>query len=104
MSETQEVKPGKNGGKKPKAEKPAGEKKEATSKAFPKDAAVTLLVDKNPKRPNSKSHTRFEAYSKSKTVGEFITNGGTYGDLAWDSARGFVSIAGYTPKMVEKKA
>jgi len=86
-----------------------GEKKEAaprdrTSKNFDKNAAVTLKTDKNPKRVGSKSHARFEHYKTSKTVGDFVAKGGTFGDLAWDSARGFISIAGYTPKMVEKKA
>jgi len=77
--------------------------RDRTSKNFNKDATITLLVDKNPKREGSKTHVRFENYRSSATVGDFITLGGTYGDLSWDSARGFVSISGYTPKAFVKK-
>jgi len=78
--------------------------RDRTSKNFNKEATITLLVEKNPKRENTKCHGRFALYASSATVGDFITLGGTYGDLSWDSARGFISISGYTPKMVEKKA
>lgn len=83
---------------------PEAAPRDRTSKNFDKTATITLLSDKNPKRVGSKSHERFEHYSASVTVGDFITLGGTYGDLAWDSARGYITISGYTPKMVEKKA
>lgn len=78
--------------------------RDRTSKNFDKNAAIALKTEKNPKRVGSKSYDRFEHYKTSKTVGEFVAKGGTFGDLAWDSARGYVTIAGYTPKMVEKKA
>lgn len=110
MSETQEVKAPK--GKKVKGQgEVAGNDapkdaapRDRTSKNFDKAAVLILVADKNPKRVGSKSHARFEFYSASATVGDFIGLGGTYGDLAWDSARGYITIAGYTPKMVEKKA
>lgn len=77
--------------------------RERTSKNFDRAALITLFYAKNPKRVGSKSHARFALYSNSATVGDFITLGGTYGDLSWDSARGFISISGHTPKMVVKK-
>jgi len=102
MSEdNQEVKTKK--AKKVKAET-EGTPRDRTSKNFDKAAVLTLNVPANPKRVGSKSHARFEFYNASATVGDFIGLGGTYGDLAWDSARGYITIAGYTPKMVEKKA
>ena len=107
MHEPQEPKPKKE--KKVKGQPSNGEQvaekapRDRTSKNFNKDATITLLVDKNPKREGSKTHVRFENYRSSATVGDFITLGGTYGDLSWDSARGFVSISGYTPKAFVKK-
>ena len=86
------------------AEKPKGEPRERTSKNFDKGAAITLLKTENPKRVGSKSHYRYEHYKTSKTVGDFIGKGGTFGDLSWDSARSHITIAGYAPKLVEKKA
>lgn len=85
-------------------EKKADAPRDRTSKNFDKTAGLTLLKTDNPKRVGSKSHARYEHYKTSKNVGDFIGKGGTFGDLAWDSARGFIAIAGYTPKMVEKKA
>jgi len=93
--------------KKEKKAKNGGETaapKARTSKVFEASKKITLLAEKNPKRVGSKAHATFELYSKSATVGEFIANGGFYGALEWDAARGFVSVEGYTPKMVEKKA
>lgn len=89
---------------KPGSPAPAAAPRDRTSKNFDKNAAVSLKSEKNPKRVGSKSYERFEHYKTAKTVGDFIAKGGTYGDLSWDSARGFITISGYTPKMVEKKA
>jgi hypothetical protein len=85
------------GGEQPKAPR------DRTSRNFNKEAVITLLVDKNPKREGSKAYPRFSVYRDGISVGDFITGGGTYGDLAWDSARGFISISGYTPKAVVRK-
>jgi len=97
----QEVKP-----KKAKKAKPATDAvpRDRSSKNFDKTAAITMLATANPKRVGSKAHATFEKYAGANTVGDFITAGGSYEALAWDSARGFISIVGYTPKMVEKKA
>ena len=96
---TQEVK-AKTDAKKANGEKAA---RDRTSRNFDKTAVITLNAEKNPKREGSKSHTRFAVYKTGQTVEQFIVGGGTYGDLAWDSARGYISIAGYTPKLVVKK-
>lgn len=74
--------------------KPAGEKKprNSGSKAFPAEAKITMLAEKNPKRPSSKAYQRFELYAKAKTVKDFIAAGGTYGDLRFDSEKGFIKI------------
>lgn len=101
----QEVKPtGKKAKKADAGAKIDAAPRDRSSKNFDKTAALTMLVAANPKRVGSKAHATFEKYAGAKTVGDFITAGGTYEALAWDSARGFISIAGYTPKMVEKKA
>lgn len=103
----QEVKPKKdrkheagNGNDAPKDTAP----RDRTSKNFDKTAAITMLVAENPKRVGSKAHGTFKKYTGATTVGDFIANGGTYEALAWDSARGYITIVGYTPKLVEKKA
>lgn len=90
---------------KPAADKPTAEKKdrERSSKNFNKDAKISLLIDKNPKREGSKSHVRFAAYKDGMSVGDFVKAGGTFGDLAWDSARGYIRIEGHTPKLVVRK-
>ena len=100
----QEVKAkGKKSGKKAETDGEPKAPRDRTSRNFDKSATIGLLIDKNPKREGSKSFIRFDAYKDGMTVGDFITAGGTYGDLAWDSARGFVAISGYTPKAVVKK-
>jgi len=105
MGTQQATPPAKAQEAKPKAVKTDGDKapKDRTSKNFDKGAVITRLSEKNPKREGSKSHVRFAAYKTGMTVEQFIAAGGTYGDLAWDSARSFISIAGHTPKLVVKK-
>lgn len=109
MSDPQEVKGKKGAGKKAAggengATEP-GEKKDRarSSKNFNGELKISLLSDKNPKREGSKAHGRFALYKDGQTVAEFVKAGGTFGDLAWDSSRGFIAIEGYTPKMVVKK-
>lgn len=82
-------------GKRAKAPKPEGEKSVNRSnfaKLYPEDAPVKLLVEANPKKKNSKSADRFEAWFGSSTVGEYLSKGGTYQDIAYDVGRGFVQI------------
>jgi len=60
---------------------------------YPEASNVTLLVEKNPKKVGSKSHTRFEGYTGAKTVGEALAAGVTYQDVAYDIGRQFISIS-----------
>ena len=46
----------------------------------------------NKKRVGSKSWMRYEEYKGSKTVGEFLSNGGKKEDLRWDMEKGFLKI------------
>lgn len=78
--------------KAPKEKKEPSVSRSNFSKLYPEDAKVTLLVDKNPKKANSKSAERFEHYTGSETVGDYLAKGGTYQDIAYDVGRGFVKI------------
>ncbi len=55
---------------------------------------IMLLAKKNPKRPGSKSHKRFDLYRDGMSVQEFLRAGGTREDLRWDRERGYISIKG----------
>ena len=46
----------------------------------------------NPKRVGSKAYLRYESYGGSKTVGEYIENGGTPADLKWDQKKEFLEL------------
>ena len=67
-------------------------------RGIPGDARITLLVEHNPKRPGCVAEKRFALYQTGMTQAEFLTAGGTVPDLAYDSAHGFISVEGYTPK------
>lgn len=74
-------------------------KKEKTERAgrgrsskFAADAKITVLADKNPKRAGTSAHDRFALYRNGMLVSTFLEKGGTYGDLAWDSAHSFISV------------
>jgi hypothetical protein len=67
------------------------------SRAVTKDIdrkIVVLLSPKNPKKAGTKSHARFEKYVHGKSVAEnlAIEGGMTRGDIAWDTAHGFVKL------------
>jgi hypothetical protein len=74
--------------KEPKA--PAAPKVSRFAKLYPREAAVTVLVDKNPKR--GASQLRFEGYTGSATVGEALDKGVTYADIAWDVGHGLIKV------------
>lgn len=57
------------------------------------ETPIEWLITANPKRPSGKAHSRFEAYMKAKTVGEYLQLGGTTADLKYDQAKGFLSLA-----------
>jgi len=46
------------------------------------------------KAPGSKSHVRYESYSKSRTVGEALKNGSWPVDWCWDIERGYIKVIG----------
>jgi len=48
----------------------------------------------NPKRPGSKSYTRFAGYQKAKTVGEALKCGAKVADLMWELERGDYKVGG----------
>lgn len=56
------------------------------------ESKITFNTKTNPKREGSKSHSRFQKYMGSKTVQEYLDNGGTKGDLKYDSEKDFITI------------
>ncbi len=72
--------------------KPRGARKSKFAELWPADAKLTVLVEDNPKKEGSATRERFEHYFGSKTVGEYLEKGGTYGDIAYDIPRGYVAI------------
>ena len=55
-----------------------------------KGARALECQQDNPKRDQSKSWKRYEAYKSATTVAEFLAKGGTPADLAHDVGKGFV--------------
>jgi len=46
------------------------------------------------KAPGSKSHNRYEAYAKARTIGEALKFGTYPADWCWDYERGFIKVVG----------
>lgn len=71
-------------------------------RGVPETAVITVLADKNPKRPSSKAFTAFENYRNGMTVKEFcdVIGKDATGHLVYDAAHGFISIEGYTPGQI----
>ena len=68
-------------------------------RGVPETAVITVLADKNPKRPASKAFAAFENYKTGMTVKDFcdaVGKEGT-GHLVYDTSHGFITIEGYTP-------
>ena len=78
--------------KEPKPQKEKTVKRSAFQQLYPEDMKLTVLVEENPKKQGSKSRERFEHYFTSKTVGEFLAKGGTYGDIAYDLGRSRIKL------------
>lgn len=57
------------------------------------DAKVSWLVKDNPRAKGSETHARFAKYFGVKTVGEYFAKGGTSGDLRWDLAHKYLTVA-----------
>lgn len=75
-----------------KAEKKPATKTRGRSSSTNEDAKITLLMKENPKREGSAGHKAFSLYSRHKTVGAFLSAGGTRADLRYDEAKGFIKI------------
>ena len=54
------------------------------------DCKINLIA--NPKRTGSKSWVRYEEYCDSKTIQEYLDNGGLKEDLRWDEKKKFLTI------------
>uniref|UniRef100_A0A6U9JCA6 Uncharacterized protein n=1 Tax=Zooxanthella nutricula TaxID=1333877 RepID=A0A6U9JCA6_9DINO len=57
-------------------------------------AGTKIQYRPHAKAPGSKSHIRYEAYSKAKTVGEALKCGTYPADWCWDFERGFIKVVG----------
>jgi len=86
----------------PETKKTSGPRRSKFADIYPNSAKVKLLVDKNPKKEGSACRDRFDAYTGSATVGEYLAKGGTYQDIAYDIGRQFVEIT--RDKAAEKVA
>jgi len=51
-----------------------------------------IQMKSNPKRVGSKAYLRYEQYASSKTVGEYLENGGLPADLKWDQKKEFLQL------------
>ena len=56
------------------------------------DALITVLTEKNPKRPGSAAFERFKLYRTGMTVGDFLRAGGTRADISWDRSHKFITL------------
>ena len=54
------------------------------------DNRAIACLQENPKKDQSKSWVRYEAYKSATTVAEFLEKGGTPADLTHDVGKGFV--------------
>eukprot|EP00405_Crypthecodinium_cohnii_P003187 CAMPEP_0194749348 /NCGR_PEP_ID=MMETSP0323_2-20130528/3549_1 /TAXON_ID=2866 ORGANISM="Crypthecodinium cohnii, Strain Seligo" /NCGR_SAMPLE_ID=MMETSP0323_2 /ASSEMBLY_ACC=CAM_ASM_000346 /LENGTH=572 /DNA_ID=CAMNT_0039664389 /DNA_START=15 /DNA_END=1733 /DNA_ORIENTATION=- len=57
-------------------------------------AETKIAYRPHAKAPGSKSHVRYEKYSKAKTVGEALKLGSWPADWCWDYERGFIKVIG----------
>ena len=53
---------------------------------------IFLCTDFNPKREGSAAHAIFQLYFKSRTVGEFLSAGGTREAILWDAKHGYIIL------------
>ena len=54
-----------------------------------------LVVGENKKMVGKKSWLRYEEYKNSKSVKEYLENGGKREDLRYDCGKGFVKLLSY---------
>mmetsp|Transcript_102421 Transcript_102421/g.319064 ORF Transcript_102421/g.319064 Transcript_102421/m.319064 type:complete len:483 (-) Transcript_102421:136-1584(-) len=53
-----------------------------------------ILYRPHAKAPGTKSHVRYEEYSKAKTVGQALDKGSWPADWCWDVERGYIKVLG----------
>jgi hypothetical protein len=56
------------------------------------NAVVTVIVEKNPKRPATKAFADFEKYRTGMTVDEVVAAGVSRSDLSWNRSHGFIRL------------
>jgi len=59
---------------------------------FDHAAKITVLAEKNPKRPGTDSHRRFALYRSGMTVADYFAKGGSAPDLLWDLHHKFIKL------------
>merc|ERR1719199_631692 len=57
-------------------------------------AQTRILYRPHAKAPGSKSHVRYEKYSRARTVAEALKLGSWPADWCWDYERGFIKVVG----------
>mmetsp|Transcript_23759 Transcript_23759/g.59960 ORF Transcript_23759/g.59960 Transcript_23759/m.59960 type:complete len:490 (+) Transcript_23759:65-1534(+) len=57
-------------------------------------ATTKISYRPHAKAPGTKSHVRYEAYAKAKTVGQALEMGSWPADWCWDWERGFIKVVG----------
>lgn len=70
-------------------------KKRATGRKDSLDglATITLLVDENPKRPNTQAHAHWEKYQNGITVDKLQKGRGVpLSDIRWNLDKGFIAL------------
>lgn len=82
-----------------KGSKTSKAKKEKTTgagsgrpKRMQEDQKITLLVDKNPKRPGSNAASVFDLYKNGMTVKQALDAGIPRGHMNWDLDHGFIKV------------
>lgn len=60
-------------------------------KSLPQSTPLSF-VKPNPKRSQSKSRSRYDAYMGSTSIAEFIMSGGSWADLVFDEAKGHCTV------------
>lgn len=58
------------------------------------EAKISWLITENPRSPTKATFARFAKYFGAGTVGDYMAQGGTKGDLLWDLRSGFLTVEG----------
>ena len=67
----------------------------------PASSAITVQ-QRNPKKPGSASHRRYENYKRARTRDKFLALGGSAADLNHDSRKGFV-VSGSPQRAIQRR-